>query len=73
MLMGESDESVAPLLEQADFVRGYVPEDVSFRACLIPSAYQVLVSQFLVVVVVVIASVFFSSRIPRRGNHMEYL
>ncbi|CAM9344823.1 unnamed protein product [Ectocarpus sp. 12 AP-2014] len=38
MLMGESDESVAPLLEQADFVRGYVPEDVSFRACSIPNA-----------------------------------
>ncbi|CAN0439220.1 unnamed protein product, partial [Ectocarpus sp. 13 AM-2016] len=36
MLMGESDESVAPLLEQADFVRGYVPEDVPFRACSIP-------------------------------------
>ncbi|CAM9319513.1 unnamed protein product, partial [Hapterophycus canaliculatus] len=38
MLMGESDESVAPLMEQADFVRPFVPEGVHFRACSIPNA-----------------------------------
>eukprot|EP00752_Nemacystus_decipiens_P003036 g2814.t1 len=38
MLMGESDQSVAPLLEQADFVRPFVPEGVPFRACSIPNA-----------------------------------
>lgn len=40
MLMGESDESVAPLMEQADFVRPFVPEGVPFRACSIPSACE---------------------------------
>ncbi|CAM9522170.1 unnamed protein product [Pylaiella littoralis] len=38
MLMGESDGSVAPLMEQADFVREFVPKGVPFRACSIPNA-----------------------------------
>eukprot|EP00903_Cladosiphon_okamuranus_P006884 g6704.t1 len=38
LLMGESDQSVAPLVEQADFVRPFVPKGVPFRACSIPNA-----------------------------------
>lgn len=37
MLMGEEDGSVAPLLEQVDFVRPYVPDGIPFRACHVPS------------------------------------
>lgn len=37
MLMGESDQSVAPLAEQMEAVRPFVPDGVPFMACPIPS------------------------------------
>lgn len=42
MLMGESDQSVAPLEEQVEAVRQFVPAGVPFSACPIPGKAGVM-------------------------------
>lgn len=42
MLMGESDQSVAPLVEQANLVRPFVPKGVPLQACSVPSRFLLL-------------------------------
>lgn len=46
MLMGESDQSVAPLEEQVEAVRPFLPDGVPFSACPIPGKAVVVPYRF---------------------------